>query len=188
MLSVAAASVVALGAVVSSASPAFAKGNPGYWHTILNEGKGTCLDADAQQQYNFGAIIQWNCSSGDLFQQWNVTAVGTSGGGQTLYSIKNVGSGFCLDNDAQQVYDGGSIIQWSCNWNDYYQLWTISHNQDGSWDLQNYGAGYYNGLGVLNGPGDCLDADYYVGTGQVGSDIQYDCSNWDYYQSWIWVN
>src|SRR5262245_56732889 len=97
----------------------------------------TCLDANAQQVYDTGAIVQWTCSitghNADPYQAWKVTQqpagnpnVPYSG---ELFQLENWGAlngnraADCLDADAQQVYDGGKIFQWGCDSNDPWQKW-----------------------------------------------------------------
>jgi hypothetical protein len=145
----------------------------------------TCLDANAQQVYDFGAIVQWDCSATDPYQQWTPMAAPVNPNlppplGQ-LVELQNVGAldnnnaADCLDADAQQVYDGGAIIQWGCNPGDTYQQWMMIQTSAG-YLFENYGA-------YLNGAADCLDADAQ----QVydnGAVIQYGCNEADPFQQW----
>lgn len=85
---------------------------------------GMCVDADAQQPNNNGSIIQWTCNSGDPYQQWVVTVQSVPR--KTYLNFQNVGTGFCLDANAGQWGGAGSIIQWSCNLGDSWQLW-VAH-------------------------------------------------------------
>ena len=98
-----------------------------------------CLDADAQQQYPGGAIIQWPCdySGIDLYQLWIRTRTPEG------YIFQNAGAtyqggGLCLDANAQETYNFGKIIQWPCKASDPFQNWfeqTTDHDV-----LQNVGA------------------------------------------------
>lgn len=87
-----------------------------------NNNAADCLDADAQETYNYGAVIQWGCNAGDTSQQWIM--IQTSAGYLfQSYGAYLQGASECLDADAQQVYSGGSVIQWSCNESDPFQQW-----------------------------------------------------------------
>ncbi len=147
----------------------------------------TCLDANAQQVYNFGAIIQWDCSASDPYQQWMPKAAAINPNlppppaGQ-LVELQNVGAldnnnaADCLDADAQQVYNFGAVIQYGCNPGDTYQQWILMQAPSGYYVLENYGA-------YLQGAADCLDADAQ----QVydnGAIIQYGCNENDPFQQW----
>jgi hypothetical protein len=145
-----------------------------------------CLDADAGQVYDGGAIIQWGCNSSDLYQQWKLSDPIADSPYGPLQLIYNTGAlvyddaSDCLDADAQQVYDGGAIIQWGCNGSDDYQYWIATVTPDGI-QLENYGALVYNDAA------DCLDAD----AGQVydgGAIIQWGCNSSDPYQLWTESN
>ena len=49
----------------------------------------TCLDANAQQVYNGGAVIQWGCSASDPYQLW---AVGANTVNKNSLTIQSLGS------------------------------------------------------------------------------------------------
>jgi hypothetical protein len=146
---------------------------------------GFCLDANAQQVYPGGAIIQWGCNYSDLYQQWSFNAITGSPYGE-LFQLQNTGAldvndaADCLDADAQQVYPGGAIIQYGCNSSDPYQLWIAKGSESGAlvqFQFENYGAL------VNDDAADCLDADaqqVYSG----GAIIQYGCNSGDPYQIW----
>jgi hypothetical protein len=104
---------------------------------IQNNGTGMCLDADAQQMYNYGAVIQWQCNSSDPYQDWFWVP---NPGGAELESVASweQRSALCLDADAGTPYDYGAIIQWQCNNTDPYQLW-FQQTTD-VYVLQNVGA------------------------------------------------
>jgi hypothetical protein len=94
---------------------------------LQNVGANTCLDANARQVSNGGGIVQWPCNSADPFQLWYITP--SSDGG---LSIKNVGAsnastspanGDCLDANYWRRSGGDSIIQYSCDMGDTYQMW-----------------------------------------------------------------
>jgi hypothetical protein len=106
---------------------------------IQNNGTGLCLDADSQQMYNYGAVIQWGCNSSDPYQDWIWV---DNPGGLELETVASweQGSDLCLDADAQQTYDYGAIIQWQCNNTDPYQLWSSQPSSKYVYVLQNYGA------------------------------------------------
>jgi hypothetical protein len=97
-----------------------------------------CLDADADQVYNSGAIIQWGCNASDPFQEW--IAETPSGPGGVIqfvnYGALLEGRDSCLDANAYQNYDGGGIIQWACNVNDPYQLWNHTPGTFGGYQFQ----------------------------------------------------
>jgi hypothetical protein len=89
---------------------------------------------------------------------------------------------WCLDANAQQVYDGGQISQYSCNGFDPYQSWSL---QDVG--RTNYGEAYKifsDGAYDTNNALDCLEANAYqvYNGGQI---IQYGCNASDPYQEWI---
>jgi len=112
-----AAGSVALAAVLAglafTAGPAHASGT------------GFCLRANPQQADDFGAVIQWQCDDSDNSQNWTVTEVADPPGVGLLVQVKNNGTSQCLDADADQAYNFGMIIQWSCNASDPYQLWML---------------------------------------------------------------
>jgi hypothetical protein len=145
---------------------------------------GICLDADAQQVYDYGAIGQWDCNPTDAYQQWFAYGYGDSPFGD-LWVIQNVGAldvnhaADCLDADAGQVYNGGAIIQWGCNpSHDPYQLWLQEPAANGPGFL------YLNyGTLVNDGVSNCLDAD----GGAVGPGdpvFQWYCNPNDPFQVW----
>jgi hypothetical protein len=159
-LSVAAAAV--LGGVALTASPAHAS-------TAI------CLDANAQQAYDFGAVIQFQCNDSDNFQNWTTTEVGGADGGY-LVRLQNNGTGYCLDADAGDIGDFGEVIQWQCSSSDNYQLWILHPTSSGA-IFESYGA-------WLQGESYCLDADAQQ-TYDYGSIIQWQCNTSDPYQNWF---
>jgi hypothetical protein len=166
---------VALAAVLASVAlttgPASAETAPG-----------TCLDANAGQVYDGGAIIQWGCNSDDPYQGWEAVWTANTPYG-AVYQLQDLGAlddnnaADCLDADAGQVYDGGAVTQWGCDASDPYQLWIFHFIGNSDFTLQNYGALIYQGAA------DCLDADaqqVYDG----GAIIQWGCNTSDPYQQW----
>jgi hypothetical protein len=142
---------------------------------------GTCLDANAGQVYDGGAVMQWGCNGNDPYQQWRAEFAANTPYG-AVYEIQNLGADYdnvadCLDANAGQVYDGGAIIQWGCNSNDPYQLWMFPGIGSSAFAMQNYGALIYQHAA------DCVDAD----AGQVyngGAIIQWGCNTSDPFQQW----
>jgi hypothetical protein len=165
----------ALGGVAAAAAPASAD--------VL---QGTCLDANAQQVWDTGAIAQWQCQTDDPFQDWTLKFVEASPDGY-LYQLQNLGAlendnaADCLDADANDVGDGGTIQQWGCNPADPYQLWIVSIVGRGTGTYQNYGAL------TQDGAAECLDADAQevYSTGKI---FQWACDSNDPYQEWQLVN
>jgi hypothetical protein len=147
-------------------------------------GSGICLDANAQETYNFGAITQYNCNAYDQYQSWsylNVYAPGPSYGrrfqifNQGAYNFKKALD--CLDANAQQVYDGGQVMQYACDPNDYYQQWIQEPTDNGPVEWMNFGDLVYNGVAM------CLDA--YGGQEYHGGKIiQYACNANHSFQQW----
>jgi hypothetical protein len=84
-----------------------------------------CLDADAQQVYPGGAVIQWGCDSSDPYQLWLISAAAGTGPVLSLqnYGALLQGAASCVDADAGQIGDGGAVFQWGCNILDAYQVW-----------------------------------------------------------------
>jgi uncharacterized protein YaaQ len=134
-----------------------------------------CLDANTQQAYNFGAVMQWQCDDSKNSENWTITDLGSADGG-FLVSIKNNATGLCVDADAQQVYDFGSIIQWQCNTSDPFQMWILKATSEGV-TFENYGP-------YLQGVNDCLDADAQQ-VNDNGGIIQWACNASDPYQNWV---
>lgn len=89
-----------------------------------------CLAADAQQVGDGGAVIQSGCDASDLFQLWLVNDINQTVSIQNYGALVEDHTTDCLDADAQQVYDGGAVIQWGCNYSDLYQLWTAVYTSD----------------------------------------------------------
>jgi hypothetical protein len=143
---------------------------------LRNAGAGTCLDANAQQAFNGGAIIQWPCNGADPFQQWNILEVGDG-----HFMIENQGAGTCLDANAHQAFNGGAIIQWQCNMADPFQLWYLTPASGGRLlSMKNFGA---SNVSASPSIGLCLDAhaqQVFAG----GAIIQYGCDVGDPYQLW----
>ena len=169
---------LAAGSVALAAALAGLAFNAGPAHA---SGLGFCLDANAQQAHNFGKIIQWQCDDSDNYQNWTFTLVANPPGVGALFQFKNNGTGYCLDANAQQVYDGGAIIQYSCDASDPYQLWMVNPHagNEAIGEFRNYGA-------YTRGAADCLDANaqqVYDG----GAIIQYSCDASDPYQQWTVV-
>lgn len=52
------------------------------------QGAADCLDADAQQVYNGGAVIQYGCNASDPFQQWKPVVDPVAG----FFLLQSVGS------------------------------------------------------------------------------------------------
>ena len=108
-------------------------------YVIKNNQTSQCLDADAQQAYPGGAVIQWPCDYGsfDGYVMWIRTQTPEG------YSFQNAGATYqggalCLDANAQQTYNFGKIIQWPCQASDPFQNWFVqTTDHDG---LQNVGA------------------------------------------------
>jgi len=103
-----------------------------------------CLGADAGQVYPGGAIIQSACAALSDPNPWELWLINRNNGTNTA-SIQNYGAllyddaADCLDADAQQMTDGGAIIQWGCNPHDPYQQWQIDGADDGGSLFQNLG-------------------------------------------------
>jgi Ricin-type beta-trefoil lectin domain len=143
----------------------------------------SCVDANAGQVYDGGAITQLACDSTDPYQEWNTNLVYMDG--RYFSQLQNVGANEydngaadCLDADAYQVKDTGAITQYACNNSDPFQLWIITQNAQGNMTLQNYGALKYDNAA------DCLDADAY-GNPDGGPIWQWGCDPDDPYQQWI---
>jgi hypothetical protein len=94
---------------------------------IQNAGTGTCLDANAQQIFNGGAITQWQCNSADPFQLWSFLPAPPGKLNIANFGASNTSTspatGLCLDANAGQAFKGGAIIQYDCYVGDTYQLW-----------------------------------------------------------------
>lgn len=165
----------ALGGVAVAVGPASATVEPG-----------TCLDANAQQVVPGGTVAQWECQTDDAYQNWTFKFVEASPDGY-LYQVQNVGAldnddaADCLDADAYDVQDGGTIQQWGCDPTDPYQLWIITLLGGGAVSLQNYGA--LSQQGAV----ECLDADaqQVYSTGKI---FQWGCDSSDIYQEWQTAN
>lgn len=142
----------------------------GFAVQLKSQGDSTCLDADSAQPRNGGLIFQWNCNSGDRFQQWQVIDVRGSNA-----ILKNVGTGTCLDADGGKVGNAGPIFQWSCDSSDHFQQWWFG----GSGALSSNAQAEVHNIGA----GDCLDAD--GGAKGNGKPIfQWHCSGSDRFQLW----
>jgi hypothetical protein len=143
---------------------------------------GLCLDADAQQVGQGGAIIQWDCDTTDNYQRW-VNEPGPTTSSGVVYQLEVLGplddkhENFCLDANAQEVYPGGAIVQWVGNNNDPYQWWLEHYLGGGVWSFQNYGALMYQNSA------DCLDVDAQH-LGDLGPIVQWGCNSNDVYQEW----
>jgi Ricin-type beta-trefoil lectin domain len=142
---------------------------------------GYCLRATTAQ--DFGQIVQYQCDDSDNLQNWTATQVAVPNGDTPppdngiLIQDRNNSTGYCLDADAQQIQDFGSIISWQCSPSDPYQLWIISSNSTGI-ELENYGAWLYHGASY------CFDADAQQ-VQDYGAVIQWPCGNLsDPYQLW----
>jgi hypothetical protein len=103
---------------------------------LYDDDAADCLEADGQQVYPGGAVIQSGCVPNDdanvaPYEEW--FAVFTADG---AYQWQNFGAllyndaADCLDADAQQEHQGGPLIQWGCNSNDIYQQWTTGNGGD----------------------------------------------------------
>lgn len=99
---------------------------------------GFCADADAQQTYDYGAVIQWGCNTNDPYQlwAWQVTPNGYS---LQSYGAYLNGASECLDANSQEPFDYGAIIQWDCNSSDAFQLWNVESVSSNTVVLQNTG-------------------------------------------------
>jgi len=172
-----AAGSVALAAVLAgvafAASPAHAS----------TSSTGYCLRATTAQ--DFGQIVQYQCDDSDNLQNWTVTQAAVPNGdtpppnaGAILFQFQNnAASSYCLDADAQQIQDFGSIISWQCNSSDPYQLWMPVSTSTGL-GLENYGAWLYHGASY------CLDANAQH-VQDFGAVIQWQCNSSDPYQLWV---
>jgi hypothetical protein len=74
---------------------------------------------------NGGKIAQWACnSSGDSYQRWWFSGSGQyNTNGNANAGLHNAGSGTCLDAEASDVGQNGTIFQWACSGSDHFQLW-----------------------------------------------------------------
>lgn len=92
---------------------------------LQNVGAGTCLDAISSDVRNGGKIAQWACnSSGDSYQRWWFSGSGQyNTNGNANAGLHNAGSGTCLDAEASDVGQNGTIFQWACSGSDHFQLW-----------------------------------------------------------------
>jgi hypothetical protein len=139
---------------------------------LKSQGDGTCLDADASEARNGGAIFQWTCSSTDSHQKWELLDTYPNNP-----ILKNIGTGTCLDADGSAKGDGKPIFQWGCNSSDHFQQWWFG----GSRDLNTNG----NADATLHsyGDGTCLDADGSA-KGNGAPIFQWDCNSGDSFQLW----
>jgi hypothetical protein len=146
----------------------------GYVLTLQDQGTGTCLDAESQQNYSGGTVWQWACNSGDTHQQWRVE--GSEG---EVPILRNVGdSGMCLDAEAQQAYNGGKIMQWACNQSDPHQQWWFYGSKFTGTPYAARAGIHSQGTGKT-----CVDADSTsVGSGKPI--FQWDCNQSDAFQEW----
>jgi hypothetical protein len=180
-LAVLAVALAAVGAGLAlSTSPAHASG------------VSICLDANAQQVQNYGPVIQFQCNPNDSYQQWTALKFGHTSDG-ILVQLENVGAvdaqgnHYCLDANAQQIYNYGAVIQWECDSTDAFQLWNMIKVSPGHYEFQNWGAlreGQFQLGGARhNGASVCLDANAQ-NVGNYGGIIQYKCNSGDLYQQW----
>jgi hypothetical protein len=102
-----------------------------------------CLEANYQEVYNGGQIMQWGCSPNDPYSQWIVYHEPDGWNqlmnyGDMLYNHVAM----CLDADGSPsefgnpspLYNGAPIFQWACNSNDGWQLWGFFNGDLGSSD------------------------------------------------------
>ena len=96
-----------------------------YNPVLQNVGTGTCLDAISSDVRNGGKIAQWACNTtGDSYQRWWFAGSGQlNANGNANVGLHNAGSGTCLDADAADVGQNGTLFQWACSGSDLYQLW-----------------------------------------------------------------
>ena len=93
--------------------------------TLGNAGTGLCLSADANQAVNGGAIWQYRCRRGSLYEEWYVQQASSS----LNPVLRNAGTGLCLDAKRGQAQNRGKMIQWRCNrTTDPHQRWSVSGN------------------------------------------------------------
>jgi hypothetical protein len=104
---------------------------------LRNDGAGDCLDADDQEIYDGGLISQLQCNVSDPFQLWMPVA-GDNGVAFENYGAWLYGEADCLDANAQQTYNYGTVAQWACSASDPYQAWTDQPTDNYVW--QNVGA------------------------------------------------
>jgi cell wall assembly regulator SMI1 len=151
-----------------------------------------CLDANAQQVQNYGAIIQFGCSYDDAYQQWTPVKVGHTANGilvrlESVGAVDSQGHQYCLDADAQETYNYGAVIQFQCNSADPFQVWDMYKVSHGHFMIQSWGAlrnGQTQFMGARhNGATVCLDADAQ-NVGNYGSIIQFNCNSSDPFQQW----
>jgi len=139
--------------------------------TLINQGTGKCLAADAQAIGNGHPIWQWHCGSTNIYEQWHVI----QGAGNLNPVLQNAGTGTCLDTQAnQQNYV--VIFQWTCNpTGDTRQRWSVL----GSGGLNANAAA----LALLKdtGNGTCLAADASQAYDR-GLIWQWGCSGFSYLQ------
>jgi hypothetical protein len=97
------------------------------YYEVEDEGDNLCLDADAQQDYAGGAIIQWPCNPDDPYQEWQAIPLQMSSS-VIFYAFMNAGAGLCLDFDGDEAWQGGAVIQWSCDYasGDLYTMFNVS--------------------------------------------------------------
>lgn len=96
-----------------------------YNPVLQNVGTGTCLDAISSDVRNGGKIAQWTCNTtGDPYQRWWFRGSGQlNTNGNANAGVVNAGAGTCLDADASNVGQNGTVFQWACSGSDLYQLW-----------------------------------------------------------------
>jgi hypothetical protein len=97
-----------------------------------DNGAADCLDANAYQVYDGGAIIQWACDAGDPYQLWIIS--NNSNGTVTFQNygaLIQQNAADCLDADAYGNMNGGPIFQWGCNASDPYQQWEYLSGPNG---------------------------------------------------------
>jgi hypothetical protein len=120
--------------------------------TLSDGGTGRCLSADASQAVNGGAVWQWRCIQGSIYQEWYVQ----QGSSSFNPVLRNAGTGLCLDAKAGEARDRGKIIQYRCNsTTDPHQRWAVAGNVR----ITSSDAAQLNLRNTPLGNGTCLSAD-----------------------------
>jgi len=122
-------------------------------YLIVNRNSGKVMEV-AGGSTNSGANIQQNTSTAGLHQQWNVTPLpATNGGDYSYFSFTAVHSGKATDVNNWSYDDGGNVMQWD-NTGNANQHWYLEYVSNGWFYVRSRWSGKYlevSGASTANG-------------------------------------
>ena len=122
-------------------------------YLIVNRNSGRVMEV-ASGSTNSGANIQQNTSTAGLHQQWNVTPLpATNGGDYSYYAFTAVHSGKATDVNNFSYDDGGNVMQWD-NTGNANQHWYLEYVSNGWFYVRSRWSGKYldvSGASTANG-------------------------------------